>query len=193
MKIKCSILFLLIGLFGQAQSLKFGVKGGLNYSDPSIVNAKANSEVGYHIGGLMEVKFAKFAIQPELMYSTVSASFDGNVIKSKADVGYLTLPIMAKVFFLKKFSLEAGPQVSYALTKSTSTSFSGFGLGEILKVNDFDFGIAGGLGFNITSHYFVQARGVYGLTEVTKKTQIAQVDSFVVKNRIVQLSVGYKF
>lgn len=193
MKIKYVVLCLFVGVLSQAQSLKFGLKGGLNYSDPSIVNAKADSRMGYHIGGLVEFKFAKFGIQPELMYSVLGGNFNGNFVKSEADVGYLNLPVLVKVYFLKRFSIDAGPHVSYALNKSTNTTFSGFTVNEFLKVNDFDYGLTAGISADITEHFFAQARAAYGFNEVTKDTGIAQVDAFEVKNRVIQLSVGYKF
>lgn len=180
-------------LYCNAQSVKFGVKAGVNYSDPSIVNTKASSKIGYHVGGIAEFKFSKFAIQPELMYSVLGAKFNGNFIKSDANVGYLSLPVFLKVYFLKKFSVEAGPQISYAINENTETTLSGNNLGEILQVNDFDYGISAGASAQLTEAIFVQLRGVYGFGEITKKTGIPQIDSFIVKNRALQLSLGYKF
>jgi opacity protein-like surface antigen len=192
-KIKYSILFLFTAFLCEAQSIKFGVKGGLNYSDPSVVNSKANSKIGYHVGGVAEFKFAKFSIQPEIIYSLLGAQFDGNVIKTDANVGYLSLPIFAKVYLLKKMSVEVGPQFSYAITKDTETTFSGASLGEFLQINDFDFGVSAGASANLTDSFFVQLRGTYGFNRVTKTTGIPQVDAFVVKNRVLQLSLGYNF
>lgn len=184
---------LLASFLCNAQSVKFGIKGGVNYSDPSIINTKASSKIGYHVGGIAEFKFSKFAIQPELMYSVLGAKFNGNFIKSDANVGYLSLPVFLKIYFLKKFSIEAGPQISYAIDENTTTSLSGFNLGEILKVNDFDYGVSAGASVQLTEAIFVQLRGVYGFSEITKKTGIPQIDSFVVKNRALLVSLGYKF
>lgn len=192
-KIKYTVLFLFTAFLCEAQSVKLGVKGGLNYSDPSVVNSKADAKLGYHAGVVSEIKFTKFAIQPELTYSVLGAEFNGNVIKSDANVGYLSLPVFVKVYVLDKISIEAGPQISYAVTKDTQTSFSGNNLGEILQVNDFDYGVSAGASLHITSNYFIQLRGVYGFNEITKTTGIPEVDSFEVKNRALQLSVGYMF
>jgi hypothetical protein len=97
------------------------------------------------------------------------------------------------VYFLEKISIEAGPQISYAINKSSKTSYAGSNLGEILQVNDFDYGVSAGATMNVTSKYFIQLRGVYGFNEITKTTGVPQIDSFVVKNRALQLSVGYMF
>lgn len=49
----------------------------------------------------------------------------------------------------------------------------------------FDFAAVGGLGFNFTENIFAQARYVAGLTDTTKDAEI--------KNRVIQVSVGYRF
>lgn len=179
--------------FTNAQSFKFGVKGGLNYSDPSIINAKASAEISYHAGAFCEFKLSKFGIQPELLYSNLAATFDGNVIDSNAKVSYIVMPILAKFYVIKPLSIDLGPQFSYKIDESTSTSYSGFNLGNFLKTNDFDFALTGGLSFNILEHFVISGRGIYGITKVTKPTGYSVIDSFEVKNRVVQLSVGYKF
>jgi len=49
----------------------------------------------------------------------------------------------------------------------------------------FDFAAVAGLGYNITDHFFIQGRYVLGLTEVSNDADVT--------NRVIQLSVGYKF
>lgn len=206
MKIKYAILFLFMGLLGQAQTLKFGVKAGANYSDPSSQNSKISAPLGYHFGALAELKFSKFALQPELMYSGLNVKFNGNYVRSQVKVGYLILPILVKVSVLKKFSIDLGPQFSYAVSKSTDTSLSGLSLGDVLQVNNFDYALAGGVTANLTQHLFLQLRAVYGFEDITEKSSNPlvnnpivtedvknQINALVVKNRSLQLSVGYKF
>lgn len=178
-----------------AQDINFGIKGGANYSNASVVSAKASSILSYHVGAQLEFKFAKFAIQPELQYSVLGADFDGNFVDSKARVGYLTVPVLAKIYFLKKLSVDVGPQVSYALNDDIKTTLSGVDLGDVLEVNKLDYGVVVGLTLNITDHLFIQGRGIYGFNDVIKNpnTGIPQVDSFQVKNRNLQLSIGYNF
>lgn len=192
-RMKYVFVALLASFLCNAQSVKFGIKGGVNYSDPSILNAKASSKIGYHVGGVAEFKFSKFAIQPEITYSVLGAKFNGNYIKSDANVGYIAVPVFFKVFVLKKFSVEAGPQVSYAVSENTTTTLSGNNLGEILQVNNLDYGFSAGASMQVTDTLFLQLRGVYGFTEITKTTGIPQVDAFEVKNRALQLSLGYMF
>ena len=202
MKIKYAILFLFMGLLGQAQTLKFGIKAGANYSDPSSQNSKISAPLGYHVGVLAELKFSKFALQPELLYSGLKINFNGNYVQSEVKASYLTVPILVKVTVLKRFSLDLGPHFSYALSKNTATSLSGVDLGGVLQINNFDYGVTGGVSANLTNHLFLQLRAIYGFEDITEKDSNPllnvpavndQINSLIVKNRALQLSVGYKF
>lgn len=180
-----------------AQSINFGLKGGATYSNPSIVNAKANAAISYFAGAQLEFKFSKFAIQPEVQYGVLKSDFEGNFVKNVSEVGYLSVPVIAKIYFIKKISVDFGPQVSFALNKKTQTSLSGVPLGDILEIQDLDYAAVFGLTFNLTDTFFIQARGVYGLNKITGKTDNATIDAvletFEVKNRVIQLGIGFNF
>ena len=76
----------------------------------------------------------------------------------------------------KKLSLEAGPQFSFLINEDVEEQF---------EAESFDFAAAVGLGYNITDNFFAQARYVMGLTEANKDAEVT--------NRVIQLSVGYRF
>ena len=72
------VTLLTISQVSLAQSnLKFGVKAGLNYANFTNTDVKTDAITSYHAGILMEFSlFDNLAIQPELLYSTVGASYD---------------------------------------------------------------------------------------------------------------------
>lgn len=195
---KC--FYIIIVLIAQniiAQDVKFGIKAGATYSDPSVVNAKASATLSYFAGAQLELKFSKFAIQPEVQYGVLKANFNGNFVKNKTEVGYISIPVVAKIYFLKKFSFDFGPQIGFKLNKKTETSLSGVPLGDILEISNFDYAALAGITFNITDNLFIQGRGIYGFERLTGKTNNVFIDpvlaSFEVKNRVVQLGIGYNF
>lgn len=176
----------ILGTFSsQAQLLRLGAKAGLNYANLTgseiTVNAqnyKSEAITAYHIGLLAEVKLTeKFAIQPELLYSTQGASYEnlGSEIKNK--LGYLSIPVMAKIYLNKTFSLELGPQASFLLSETENVNLE--------DSNTFDFSVAGGLGVKITKSIFIQGRYGLGLTEVSTNAKA--------KNSVVQVSAGFMF
>ena len=177
------LLVLVLGITSaQAQVLQFGVKGGLNfanYTGGDVEGFDFKIITSYHFGAVMEVKvFENFAIQPELLYSSQGSELDGFSQQIKNELGYLSLPVLAKFYLTSnKLSLELGPQASVLVSERNKVDSS--------DTNSFDFGIAGGLSYKITKGLFVSARYVAGLTEPKRDADV--------KNSLVQLSVGYLF
>lgn len=180
-------LFLAMSATMQAQTVKFGIKAGLNYANPAgtditvnNTNYKGEAITSYHAGLVAEVKLLdKFSVQPELMYSTVGASYDTKTVLGdvKNELGYLSIPVMAKIYLSNNLSLEVGPQASFLLSERKAF--------VVKDSNTFDFAAAGGLGLKITKSIFIQGRYVLGLTEISKDAQA--------KNSVVQVSAGILF
>lgn len=162
----------------QAQLLKFGIKGGLNYANLTGSDIQTDALTSYHIGLLAEIKVSdKFALQPELLYSTQGATYKTIVGDIDNELGYLSIPIMAKIYLNNSVSLELGPQASFLLSEKDEF--------DIENQSTFDFAVAAGLGVKITKSIFIQGRYGLGLTEVSKNAQT--------KNSVVQLSAGILF
>ncbi len=185
-KTALSILFLTILSFSiQAQIVKIGVKAGLNYANQTGTqitinssNYKTDAITSYHAGFVAEIKLIEqFAIQPELLYSTQGATYKNALTEIKNEVGYISIPVIAKIYLNKTISLELGPQASFLLSGK-----------DKFAVNDsktYDFSVVGGLGFKLTKNIFIQGRYGLGLTEVSKDAQT--------KNSVVQVSAGILF
>ncbi|MFN3755893.1 MAG: porin family protein [Flavobacterium sp.] len=176
----CLSFFVLASFSSNAQMLKFGIKGGVNFSDFGGSDAKNfNSEMltGFHVGALVEFNvFENLSLQPEIMYSAHGAKIkDVNV--DDINLNYITVPVLAKFYVITdKLSLEAGPQFSFLINESVPDQF---------ESKSFDFAAVGGLGFYFTKNVFAQARYVAGLTDTTKDAKI--------NNQVIQLSIGYRF
>ncbi len=166
----------------QAQSIRFGIKGGANFANqngdaPPEFESK-ESITSYHAGLVSEIKlFDRFAIQPELLYSTQGATYKNAVEEFKNELGYLSIPVLAKIYLSESLSLELGPQASFLLNDRKNVDFG--------DAKTFEFGVVGGLGLNITKNLFIQARYGLGLTEASKDADI--------KNSTIQLSAGIMF
>jgi hypothetical protein len=168
-------LLLLCTIATNAQMLKFGVKAGVNFAD---LEGASNTKMktGFHAGGLVEIKLLEnISVQPELLYSFQGADSDSDFFKD-INYSYITVPVMAKFYLITdKLSLEAGPQFAFLINDNV----------DFEDPSTFDFAIDGGLGYNITSHIFVQGRYVIGLTDTTNDASIT--------NRVIQLSAGFTF
>jgi len=173
-----TILLFAITFSTQAQLLQIGAKVGLNYANFSGTDIQTDAITSYHAGLVAEIKLLdKFAIQPELLYTTQGASYKVGINEYKNELGYIAIPVLAKIYLSKTFSLELGPQASFLLSEKDKFN------PEDSKT--FDFSVAAGLGFKITKSIFVQGRYVLGLTEVSTAAKS--------KNSVLQFSAGLMF
>lgn len=164
-----------------AQEIKFGAKGGLNFATVSGDNTKGIEGVtSFNFGVLSEIPISdKFSFQPELMYSGQGYSFNHNTIA----LSYLNIPLMGKYYLTKGFSVEAGPQIGFLLAaKNEKTNVKD-------SFNTFDFGVNFGLGYKLDNGLNFGVRYNLGLTDINN------VDNSSIKNKngVFQVSVGYFF
>ena len=145
---KKSILFGLI-LFGlsanvQAQLVKFGIKAGVNYANQTgtaitvdNTNYTTDAITSYHAGLVAEIKLLEsFSIQPELIYSTQGATYKNAFEEFKNELGYLSIPVLAKIHFNKVVSLDLGPQASFLLSERNNFNVN--------NAETFEFAAVGG-------------------------------------------------
>ena len=169
----------------QAQLVRFGFKGGLNYANQNGSNITVNSDnyntdaiTSYHAGLVAELKLTDgFSIQPELLYSTQGATYKNAVEEFENELGYLSIPVLAKFNLNKTVSLDLGPQASFLLSERNNF--------DVKNAETFEFGVAGGLSLNLTKRFFIQGRYVLGLTEASREAEV--------KNSVLQISAGFKF
>lgn len=174
--------------FTNAQQTRFGVKGGLNLTSFAGGNYyDAKSLVGFHVGGFAEIKvIERLAIQPEILFSTQGAKLDNLNINSK--LNYLNIPVLAKFFVTKQFTVEAGPQIGFLLSAKYDSNDAKDNFKSV------DLGFNFGAGYNFTDNLGVNLRYTVGLSNIADyQTDTAQQYYDSPKNSVLALSLGYKF
>ena len=170
-----------------SQGVTFGVKAGMNFANLNGDIEENDMKLGFHFGGVAEIMFNdKFAVQPELLYSSQGTQFDfaGETLKYNLD--YINVPVMAKYYVAEGFSVEAGPQVGFLV--SAKSKFDG-DTEDIEDLKSIDFGFNFGAGYKLDSGLNFSARYNLGLSNID------DVDNsdFEIKNGVIQVSVGYMF
>jgi hypothetical protein len=176
-----------IAVFGlsnvNAQEVKFGAKAGVNFASLSGDDADGlDGRTTFHIGGVVRIGISeKFAVQPELVYSSQGFTFSEFGIDVTGKLDYINLPIMADFTVAEGFSLQAGPQIGFNITDKVEAE----GESESLDAESIDFGLALGAQFKMETGLFFQARYAMGLSDVASDGDI--------KNSVLSVSVGFFF
>jgi len=179
-------IVVLAATFTRAQNISIGARAGANFVSIS-ESVSGGSPTAFTtrnsflVGGYATIMFNdKVGIQPELFYSSMGAVAPGVIGGSTIyKLNYVSLPVLFRYQFSKKWNLIAGPQLGIlASAKSDDTDIKS-------NLNSSDFGLTLGLGVDL-GKMNIGARYYSGLTNITKSS--GQTD----KNYAVQVVVGYK-
>lgn len=206
----CFFLFIILGVSQiHAQEMRFGVKGGVNFTD--VTGNELYHKAGftaYHIGVLMEIPLIKnLALQPELVYSLQGSqkreSFvDG--LDTKADFHYLNVPIVAKYYAIDGFSFNAGPQIGVLMSANQESTVHSYIHGMVTRkgsiknnMSPIDVAITMGAEYRFAFGVLIQVRYNIGVTNIKKSSSEQIIDASIhnrsMYNRVFQLSAGYSF
>ena len=173
--------------FANAQEVKFGAKAGVNFSTFTGDVSDVNGKVGFQVGAFAEIKVSdKFAVQPELMYSSLGAKFENSGVTLTNTVDYIVLPVMAKYYLAEAFSLEAGPQVGFLMSAKLSASGNSTDVKEDFNSTDFGFNL--GAGYDFTENISAGVRYTLGLSNIAKNNGNDKI-----RNNNFALALAYKF
>jgi hypothetical protein len=193
-KIRLVFVFFYLASAASFAQVSFGLKGGLNINYLLYItegsNSTIQSNIDFHFGGYFQIPVSKkISLQPELQFSKRG---DRDV-----DLNYIELPVLISYKLSKAFQLETG--TTLAFLASFRNSFSG-------HEKTIDFGLTGGVRYNLYKNFFVGARYYFGLTpaeslDLNKVSQTlspndvrlgsgsAELNTY---NRTIQFGIGYK-
>jgi hypothetical protein len=163
----------------QDSSSKFGIKGGINFSNLYTENVDdTNVLMGFNLGVFAKLPITNsMAIQAELYYTTKGAEviYNSTFVSgtSRFKLNYIEVPILLVINVTENFNIHAGPYAAYLVSAKTTNESDGgtFDFENDLNTDDyntFDAGIAVGIGVDVKSLSF-GLRYNYGLTKVGKE------------------------
>lgn len=165
-----------------AQEATFGVKGGMiagNFAGSS--SDGYGGKIGFLAGGVVEIPLGnEFFIQPELLFEFKGAK-SGN---SKFNLGYISLPVVAKYYVIDGLSVEAGPQFGFLVSAKEKYNGGSDNISDELKT--FDMGITFGAGYKLDNGLNFGLRFNPGIISIPK-------DFSGLTNSAFNFTVGYFF
>lgn len=167
----------------QENKTKFGIKGGVNFSNLYTDNVDDNNVLpGFNIGLFAKLPVTNsIAIQPEIYFTGKGAevvynnAFANGTARFK--LNYIEVPVMFIANLTKNLNIQAGPYASYLISGKTTNESNGgtFDFASNLNTEDFnriDAGVAAGVGIDLDAISF-GVRYNYGLTKVGKEKSYA--------------------
>jgi hypothetical protein len=171
-----------------AQHVNFGIKGGLNlYNIKNDNNVTYDNSVGFHLGLLAHIHLAKrFALQPEVIYSTQGANYSIGSTNGDLKLDYINIPLLFQFMFDNGFRLQAGPQVGVLV--SAKSKFGSLTSEVKNNYSNVDVGATAGISYvHPPSGFGFDARYNAGLNNINENSSVTS------KNRGFQLGVFYLF
>lgn len=176
------IVCICCGTFVNAQPAGvFGFKGGLNVST---LGNKANgnsAKLAYHLGFYGEKRlYQEVGVQTELLIS-VQGSRATDFDQLKLNYTYLTLPIIANVYFSEGASVDLGLQGGYLIRAMQNDGGNKFSIRD--NVNNWD--LSGIIGLSYGKEYGkIGIRYVLGITNTNGTWFTFDTNS---KNKVLQI------
>lgn len=178
-KILFTSLFLLAitSVFAQGYTTtKYGVRAGVNISNLDFEPAPIDrnlSRNGFYFGG-----FAEFNLTESLWLNTeLSWSAEG-AKDEQLQADYINLPIQLKLYVGQNLSFGIGPQIGLKTWQSNDA------------FETFNFSGVGGFQYTLFEDYFIEARAVYGFTDLLDENIAGPV--LEAKQFSIQLGIGIK-
>ncbi|RDK85349.1 porin family protein [Marinirhabdus gelatinilytica] len=186
-KLGVVLLMVLVTTGAVAQGIDLGLKAGVNFANITDAQQGAadldlSSRTGLVVGAFVGAKLSdKFGIQADLLYSQQGAEFDAG----EFNLDYVNVPIVAKIFLVKGFHVQAGPQFGVVVNDDAQTV-----IGEVINdiaVNDFEVSGVVGIGYDVPLGLRLEGRYNFGFSDVP------EAEGASGKNSVVTLSIGYSF
>jgi hypothetical protein len=187
----------------QAQYARTGLKGGLNLSNLYANDVDdENARIGWHAGFYGQLFATEaFAIQPEVNFSTkgtgvtrinsTSARYE-----SKFNLTYIDIPVLAVFKLGEAAEIHAGAYWAYLLGASIRNNDNDpdneFTTQDRDNFDDWDYGLVGGIGFNIGEGAQIGARYNYGLNEIADSRGARRIFGNS-KNQVAQIYLAFNF
>src|SRR3954470_16265604 len=99
-KLLLTIVFVATLGLVHAQSVGIGAKGGLNLAKLTTETSGSSSSsdfwLRYHVGVFADFRFAKFTVQPEILYSRQGSRDPDAAGKPRVNLEYASIPVLFK-------------------------------------------------------------------------------------------------
>lgn len=192
---KAFILIALLVVFAAPAAAQtdpvFGAKVGINFANLSFDpddEESSDSRTGLVAGVFVIVPInARFAFQPELLYSQQGAQQDE--ADAKIGLDYINIPLLGKIHLTSgdnPVSIVVGPQIGFRSQAKAKMGSEEVDIKD--SIEGVDWGLVTGLSATMRN-FVIDARYTWGLSNINA----LEDDTQKVKNRVFSISAGIIF
>lgn len=186
------ICFLVTLFFnGKAQTLRYGIKGGLTLSDVVINNTTSMPDaesdfrmrVGFHAGAFASYDLDnRTGLSAEVLYS-----LKGTNAITKVNLNYVAIPLLLRYALSEKFVAELGLELDYLIDATSQ-----YGNLDATWNNQIDLGLDAGMQYYLSKRMVLGIRFNAGMSSVIQnKVDPLTGKNLSYENRALQFSLGY--
>jgi hypothetical protein len=177
-----------------------GIKGGLNLSNLIVDEVTdKNPRLGFHVGVYGQLFPSNaFTIQPEVNFSTKGNRVTTNVgtidQETTYNLSYIDVPVLAVFKLGGVAEIHAGPYWAYLVGANIDSDGDlGSDFDEVDRDNfeKWDYGLVGGLAFNLGKGAQLGARYNYGLNKIAASQGARDMLGSNTKNSVAQLYLAF--
>ncbi len=176
-----------------------GIKGGLNISNLIVDDVTdRNARIGFHAGVYGQLFGSRaFTIQPEVNFSTKGnkLTYSSGVIQqeTKFNLSYIDIPVLAVFKLGRAAEIHAGAYWAYLV--GANVDADGDVANDFTRVDrdnfdKWDYGLVGGLGFNLGKGAQLGARYNYGLNKIAESAGARRLLGDT-KNSVAQVYLAF--
>ena len=196
-------------LFSQQNSMGFGVKAGINFSN--VVNASqinTSNQAGFNAGFIMApASKSVIGSRTELLFSRQGYNYATGSSTGAVNLDYIMLAQLMSIRVTKFFEIQIGGQAAYLVSAKADNSkqyTSNSQVNSVIELyNRYDYGFAGGIEFRPVKGLLVGARYNISIPDLYKQPSFSPTDSIPsfmpstptinLKNNLFQLYAGFRF
>ena len=203
------IMLLPLSLFSQKESMGFGIKAGMNFSN--VINASqinTSNQQGFNAGLIMAPESKSIiGSRTELLFSRQGYNYATGSGTGAVNLDYIVLAQLMSIRVTKFFEIQIGGQMAYmvsAMADNSKQYTSNNQVNSVIELyNRYDYGFGAGVEFHPVKRLLVGARYNISIPDLYKPPTFAPTDSIPsfmpstptinLKNNLFQLYAGFKF
>jgi hypothetical protein len=182
-----------------AQSLTYGVKGGVTFANLSeegkAVTATFDTRIGHIAGGFVTWPLSgRLALQPEVLFTQKGAKVEQGGGTLTQELDYLDVPVLIRYRLTgtdeRHFSAFGGPAIGVKLRAHSRASFGETAIEDDVsdQLKATDLSVVGGVAYQ-RGRLSLEGRYAWGVSDIDKDTS----DDVKIRTRVIAILAGWTF